>query len=325
MTLSGVFTALITPFNSDGSVDWAAYERLVERQVSAGVAGVVPVGTTGESPTLTTDEKQRAIADAVRIARGRCLVYAGTGSNSTADSVAATRWAQAAGCDGCLVVTPYYNKPTQVGQQGAVPGAGVCAVHTSRSRAHRAPLLLPFSQAGLIAHLTAIAAVGLPVMLYNVPGRAGVALSVATIAALARVPGIVALKDAGGSVDGTSDALAATAGTGMAILSGDDGLALPMMAVGATGVVSVASNVVPERMVALVAAAARGDMAAARAEHFHLLPLIRALFVETNPVPIKRAMELVGLCGGAVRLPLAALASTSEAILNEAMRSTGLQ
>ena len=161
-------------------------------------------------------------------------------------------------------------------------------------------------------------------MLYNVPGRSGVALSPATVAALARVPGIVALKDAGGSVDGTSDVIAATAGTGLRVFSGDDGLALPMMAVGAVGVVSVASNVAPERVVALVAAAASGDVAAARAEHYALLPLFRTLFIETNPVPVKRALERAGLCGGGVRLPLVALAPASDAALEAALRATNI-
>jgi 4-hydroxy-tetrahydrodipicolinate synthase len=219
------------------------------------------------------------IEAAIKLGKGKVQVVAGTGSNNTADSVETTRWAKEAGADACLIVNPYYNKPTQ---------------------------------AGLIAHVTAIAEVGLPIVLYNIPGRTGVAMTVATIAALAQLPAVQAIKDATGGID-TASELATV--SDLPVLSGDDGLTLPFMSVGAKGVISVLSNLIPADVVNLVALALKGDYAAARAEHTRLFPLFKNMFIETNPVPVKRALELVGRCASGVRLPLTPLTADSEAKL----------
>jgi len=287
----GVYTALVTPFTPDGSaVDWPAYEALVARQVAARVAGVVPCGTTGESPTLSLAEKQRAIETAVRLTRGSGVaVVAGTGSNDTAESVELTRWAAGAGADACLLVNPYYNRP---------------------------------SQAGLKAHIAAVAGVGLPVVLYNIPGRSGVALAPGTLAELAAgTPGLAAIKDATGGLEHAMES--AALGCALPLLSGDDALTLGFIAYGGVGVVSVVSNLVPRAVAAFVDAALAGDAAAARAAHARLYPLFRGAFVETNPVPCKHALAAAGLCAPAVRLPLVGLAPASEAAWDKALAAYG--
>jgi 4-hydroxy-tetrahydrodipicolinate synthase len=272
----------VTPFDAKGEVDWVAYEALVRQQIAAGVAGVIPCGTTGESSTLTAEERIRLISEAVKLCRGT------TGSNDTSKTVAATAEAQAAGVDGVMVITPYYNRP---------------------------------SQAGLIAHFTAVAAVGVPIMLYN-SGRSGVNLEPSTVAELRKLPAMAAIKEASGSVEQAS---AVAAACDIPILSGDDGLTVPMMSVGAVGVASVVSNLLPAEVVALVDAAAAGDYAAARAAHYKLLPFFTTMFVETNPVPIKRAMELAGLIpSAAVRLPLVGLAAESDAAVVALLRERGM-
>lgn len=222
------------------------------------------------------------ISDAVRLARGSgVLVVAGTGSNDTSDSVSATAWAKAAGVDACLLVNPYYNRPTQ---------------------------------AGLVAHVRAVAAVGLPVLLYNIPGRSGVAMTPATLAALARVPGVVGVKDATGALDTASELLAGAAPGEFAVLSGDDGLTLPFMALGARGVVSVVSNLWPRTVVELVRAAAAGDLHTARALHHALWPVVKGAFCETNPGPIKAALAAAGaIPTPAMRLPLVEMAPEAKA------------
>lgn len=283
----GVYTAIVTPFTPDGrAVDWAAYHALLAAQVAGGVAGVVPVGTTGESPTLSAEEKHRLIADAIAHCKPKgVLVIAGTGSNDTAEAVEATHAAMKAGADAALLVSPYYNRP---------------------------------SQAGLIAHVAAVGAVGLPIILYNIPGRTGVLMTPATVAEVYRaIPAVAAIKEAAGSLDQVSEIAALC---DIPILSGDDSLTVPMMAVGAVGVVSVLSNVVPAEIVAMVAEALAGDYRAARARHIALFPLCKAMFVETNPVPVKRAMALRGLIPSAtVRLPLVGLAAESDAKLRAAL------
>lgn len=289
--LRGVYTALVTPFTPDGSaVDWPAYEALLERQIAGGVAGVVPCGTTGESPTLSLEEKQRAIETAVRLTRGRGVaVVAGTGTNDTAETVALTRWARGAGADACLVVNPYYNRP---------------------------------SQAGLKAHVAAVAAVGLPVLLYNIPGRSGVALSPGTVAELAAAtPGLCGIKDATGGLEHAMET--AALGCALPLLSGDDALTLGFIAYGGVGVVSVVSNLAPRAVVEFVDAALRGDAAAARAAHARLYGLFKGAFVETNPVPAKFALAAAGLCAPAVRLPLVELAPASRAAWEAALRAYG--
>lgn len=265
----GCFTAIVTPFCGDG-IDFAALTTLLEKQVSGGVAGVVPCGTTGESPTLSHDEHRRVIAHCVEVVRGRVQVIAGCGSNATREAVELTRFAAEVGADATLQVVPYYNRP---------------------------------AQHGLFEHFAAIAeAAPIPVMLYNIPGRSGVDLLPETVLRLAEIANIVAIKEATGSLIRTSELCVAG---GLDVLSGDDTLTLPMMAVGARGVVSVASNVVPEQVVALCAAVAQGDMGLARALHHRLWPLFRALFCDSNPVPVKYALGHLGLCGDSVRAPLA--------------------
>lgn len=284
--LAGVFTALVTPFR-DGAVDLPAFDRLVERQIAAGVAGLVPVGTTGEAATLTEDEAERLIRRTVEIAAGRAFVLAGAGTNATAKTIAAVARAEAAGADGCLLVTPYYNRP---------------------------------AQDGLVAHYAAIAAATrLPMMLYSVPGRTGVELQPETVGHLARrFPNIVAIKEAGGRSERVT-ALRAACPEGFAIHSGDDLLTLPFVALGAVGVTSVLANLAPDETVALVAAAREGNGGLALALHEGLAPLVGALFAETNPVPIKAALARRHLMTADVRLPLVRLGAEAEARLDAAL------
>ena len=265
---TGTYTALVTPFNRDGSVDYVKLRALVEWQIAEGVDGVVPVGTTGESPTLEYDEHHRVIEEVAQAAAGRIKVIAGTGANSTAEALMLTREALAQGVDATLQVCPYYNKP---------------------------------SQEGLYRHFSTVADLGLPVVLYNIPGRSGREIAVETVARLAGHGKIVAIKEAGGSVERVSAILDAC---GLTVLSGDDMLTLPMMSVGAQGVVSVASNVVPGLVADLVRAATRGDLAAAGCLHARLYRLFRDLFIDTNPVPVKCALALLGRIEEIYRLPL---------------------
>jgi len=279
---TGVFTALVTPFDEDG-IDFAAFDRLVEQQIAAGVKGLVPVGTTGEAATLSSQETGELVARTVELARGRAFVLAGAGSNNTSHAVDAARACEAAGADGCLVVTPYYNKP---------------------------------SQDGLMLHYDAVArSTGLPVVLYSVPGRCGVEIAPDTAARLAeRHPNIVGIKEAGGRAERVSD-LRVACGPNFIIHSGDDGLTLPFLAVGAVGVTSVVSNYAPEEMVALVAAWHRRDMEAALVLHERIHALAKALFIEGNPVPIKAALALRRQMEETVRAPLAPLRQDSRSTL----------
>lgn len=272
--LNGVFTALVTPFR-DGEVDIGAFEALVERQIAAGVSGLVTAGTTGEAATLRQDEIDDLVTRTVRIARGRVVVLAGVGTNDTRTSIEKSSRAESCGADGLLVVTPYYNKPTQ---------------------------------RGLLAHYGAVAeATGLPVMLYSVPGRCGIEIAADTCARLAeRHANIVAIKEAGGSVERVTR-IRRACGPDFPIHSGDDGLTLAFLAAGAVGVTSVVSNVAPEGMVALVDSWRRGEAAAALAHHEELAELMEMLFVEPNPVPAKAALSLAGLASAELRLPLTAM------------------
>lgn len=285
---TGVFTALITPFHN-GEVDYPALRRLVEQQIAGGVQGIVPVGTTGESPTLTTDEHLRVIAETVSAAAGRCQIIAGTGANSTEEAIHLTREAKAIGVDATLQVTPYYNKPTQE---------------------------------GLYRHFSTVAdQVGVPVVVYNVPGRTGVPVAVDTIARLANNPLIAAVKEAGGSVDRVSEILDCC---DIPVLSGDDSLTLPMIAVGARGIISVASNLIPAELVAMVSAALNGDFATARKLHARYYRLFRDLFIESNPIPVKTAMARLGMIDGEMRLPLCEMNSANLARLEKTLTAAGL-
>ena len=287
MTLSGCYTALVTPFR-DGAVCHDTLRKLVEFQVAGGVDGIVPVGTTGESPTLNIAEHEAVIATVVDTVAGRCQVIAGTGGNSTAEALELTRHAKSVGADATLQVTPYYNKPTQE---------------------------------GLYRHFATIADVGLPVMLYNVPGRSGIAIDVATAARLASHEHVVAIKEAGGSVDRVSQIRNAC---DLCVLSGDDPLTLPMMAVGAKGVVSVASNIVPAAVTDLTHKALAGDFAGAAEIHYRYYDLFRNMFVETNPVPVKAAAAAMGLCEESYRLPLCELSEASRTVVYDTLRGVGL-
>ncbi|WP_018290966.1 4-hydroxy-tetrahydrodipicolinate synthase [Verrucomicrobium sp. 3C] len=292
MKLCGVYTALVTPFRGD-VVDDEALKRLVEAQIEEEVAGLVPVGTTGESPTLTHEEHVRVIAKTVEFTAGRAMVLAGTGSNSTSEAIELTRAAKEVGADGALLVAPYYNKP---------------------------------SQAGLFAHFSAIAqSTRLPLVLYSIPGRCGVEIAVETVLALSREhKTIVGLKEAGGSVDRLSQ-LRQVLPDDFALLSGDDSLTLPFLSVGAAGVISVASNLLPRAVVDLVRAFLSGDVQEAERLHRRLYPLFRDLFVETNPVPIKTALSLRGWMTSDVRLPLVPLQPSNQARLEKTLSLVGME
>jgi 4-hydroxy-tetrahydrodipicolinate synthase len=267
---AGCTVALVTPFR-DGAIDEPALRKLVDWHVEQGTPIISPVGTTGESPTLTHEEHERVIDVVIDQAAGRARIMAGTGSNSTAEAVRLTRYAARAGADAALVVTPYYNRPTQE---------------------------------GMYAHYARIAeAVELPMVLYNVPARTGRNLEPETVERLARVGPVVAIKEAAGSLDQVSDIRVRC--PDLTVLSGDDSLTLPMMAVGAEGVVSVVANLVPREVIALIEAVGRGDLAGAQAKHLALYPLCRDLLgAAPNPIPIKTAMALLGRGNGELRLPL---------------------
>jgi 4-hydroxy-tetrahydrodipicolinate synthase len=276
----GTMTALVTPMTASGEVDFDKWRELLRFQIEAGVNGLVPIGTTGETPTLTEDEEARLIEIAVEEAAGRVPVIAGAGSNSTKHAVMYCERAKKLGADGVLVVTPYYNKP---------------------------------NDSGLIRHFEAVAETGAPVLIYNIAGRTGRNIPPPLMERLAEIPNIIGVKEASGDINQMGEILRVitakkrAAGGDFVVLSGDDALTLPLMALGGAGVISVISNLVPERVAALTRAALAGDFETARALHFELLPLIHAAFIETNPVPIKYAMSLVGKPSGPCRLPLGEL------------------
>jgi 4-hydroxy-tetrahydrodipicolinate synthase len=288
----GTITALVTPFRQ-GVIDTSAFEQLIERQIAAGVEGIVPVGTTGESPTLSHEEHLRIIELAVKFAAGRTKVIAGTGSNSTQEAIEMTQGAQEFGSDAALLVAPYYNKPTQ----------------------H-----------GLYDHFMAIAgSVQIPLVLYSIPGRCGIEIGIDTTARLARdARNIVAIKEAGGSVDRVSQLRQVLPDT-FTILSGDDALTVPFMSVGASGVVSVASNLIPASVKALVDACLRGDYTAAEKQHRRLYPVFRDLFLESNPVPVKFALSLRGWMTDEVRKPLAPMLAANRDKLTASLKQAGVE
>ncbi|MDY0149965.1 MAG: 4-hydroxy-tetrahydrodipicolinate synthase [Kiritimatiellia bacterium] len=285
---TGAYTALVTPFRPDGALDTDRLRDLVERQIAAGIDGVVPVGTTGESPTLNTREHIEVIRIVIDVAAGRVPVIAGTGGNSTAEAIELTQAALDLGATGTLQVTPYYNKPTP---------------------------------AGLVRHFSAIADLGLPVVLYNVPGRSSCEIAIPTIVELAQHPHVVAVKEAGGSVDRVSRIKDAC---DIDVLCGDDSLTLPMMAVGAGGVISVASNIAPQAVADLVHAAAAGRWSEALALHRRYYPLFSRLFLETNPIPIKAAMDMAGLGPAIYRLPLCEMSAANRALLRDTLQQLEL-
>ena len=290
MMIQGVYTALVTPMRN-GEVDYDTLRKLVEMQVAGGVTGIVPVGTTGESPTLSYEEHAKVIETVIETANKRCQIIAGTGANCTREAIEMTQAAAAAGADGTLQVTPYYNKPTQE---------------------------------GLYRHFSEVADKGgLPVFLYNVPGRSGVAIAESTVARLAKNANVVAIKEAAGSVDRVS-AIRDLCGNDITVLSGDDSLTLPMMSVGATGIISVASNIIPAEMSQMVNAFLAGNIAEAQALHAKYYAFFRDQFIETNPIPIKAAMAMAGLIEEEYRLPLCELSSANREKLAATMRACGM-
>ena len=282
---SGTFTALVTPFRN-GEVDVEALEGMVEFQIQHGVSGLVPCGTTGETPAMSEAEDRVVVGTVVRITNGRVPVIAGTGSNSTDMAIKYTKMAQEVGADGSLQVAPYYNKPTQE---------------------------------GLYRHFAAIAeSTKLPLVLYNIPGRTGVTISAETMARLAEIPNIVGVKDSTLSMNMISDVIR-LCGEEFDVLSGDDPMTLPLVALGGRGVISVASNVAPGAVSDMVRAVLEGEWERGRELHYELLPLFRALFVETNPIPVKTAASLLGLCSDEMRLPLVPMEGENLRVLQETL------
>ncbi len=286
----GVFTALVTPFRDD-QIDEPALGELVELQIAAGVDGLVPCGSTGESATLSHAEHQRVVEVVVAAARGRVPVLAGTGSNATAEAIELTQHAKDAGADGALLISPYYNKPTQD---------------------------------GIVAHYERIGSeTGFPLVVYNIPGRTASNIQPATMGRLAEIPQVVGVKEACGDLEQMSLAIAACPPE-FVFLSGDDALTLPLLSVGGRGVISTVSNVAPAEMVALVRAFRAGDLERARSVHYNLLPLIQAMFCETNPIPVKAALALRGLVREEIRLPLLPITATNRERLQVALKEFGL-
>ena len=288
---TGTYTAIVTPFK-DGKIDEPSLERLVKRQIKGRVDGIVPVGTTGESPTLSFEEHIHVVARSVELAAGKLKVLAGTGGNSTDEAIYLTKAAEQAGADGSLQVAPYYNKPTQE---------------------------------GLYQHFRAIArTTKLPIVLYSIPGRCGVEIGVETVKRLARdCRNIVGIKEAGGNSDRVSQ-LRLALGPKFNILSGDDSLTLPFMSVGADGVVSVASNVIPKEVAQMVRSFAEGKARAALKLHMRFFPLFRHLFIETNPLPVKAALVLQGVIKEEYRLPMLPMQPENREILAAAMKACGI-
>ena len=287
---SGSIVAIVTPFRN-GKVDERAFGDLIEWQIANGTNGIVPCGTTGESATLTHEEHHRVVRLTVEIVNGRVPVIAGTGSNSTDEAISLTRHAREAGADGALLITPYYNKPTQE---------------------------------GLYRHYKAVAeAVDIPLVLYNIPGRTGVNMLPATVARLAVMKNIVGVKEGSGNVQQASE-IAQTCGDRLTVLSGDDALTLPMMAVGAKGVITVTANVMPKEMAQLVDSFQAGRIDEARRIHFALSALFAALFYETNPIPVKEAMGMMGKIDPELRLPLCAMGADNRNQLARVMKELRL-
>jgi 4-hydroxy-tetrahydrodipicolinate synthase len=288
MQLQGSLVAIVTPFR-DGKIDVSSYRKLIEFQIEHGTSGIIPCGTTGESATLTHAEHAELVALTCELVNKRVPVIAGTGSNATHEAIRLTQEAKKAGADASLLITPYYNKPTQQ---------------------------------GLFEHFTAVAdAVDLPVVLYNVPGRTACSLAPTTVFRLAEHPRIVAVKDATGSLDWTSEVVG---GCNLTILSGDDSATLASIALGAQGVISVLANVAPRAMAELVAKALAGEFVEARQIHRRYFHLMKSLFIESNPIPVKAALHMMGMIGPDLRLPLTPISEGTRTQLREALQRVGL-
>ena len=287
---TGSMVALVTPFR-DGKVDWQSLESLIEFHIENGTHGIVPCGTTGESATLTHEEHEAVIKTAVKAANQRVPVIAGTGSNSTAEAVRLTRAAEEFGADGALMISPYYNRPTQE---------------------------------GIYQHYKKVASeVGIPIIVYNIPGRTGSKIEPETLARLAEIDNIAGVKEATGSVDQAIDVIR-LCGDRLAVYSGEDSLIFSLMALGGKGVISTVANVVPKETAELAEACLKGDWEKSRSLQFELIPLIRSVFIETNPIPVKTALSLLGKCRGDLRLPLTPMAEGNLKKLQQAMTEFGL-
>ena len=290
MTLQGTITAMVTPFGKDGAVDYGRLDAFVDWQCESGVEGLCPVGTTGESPTLDHAEHHKVIEETIKAAKGRVKIIAGTGANSTAEAVSLTKAAIAmGGADACLQVTPYYNKP---------------------------------NPEGLYRHFMTVADLGLPVVLYNVPGRSGREIPLDVVERLSVHPNIIAIKEAAGSVERVS--AIKTRCPALTVLSGDDSLALPMISVGASGVISVASDVMPREISDFIRTALAGDMATARALHLKYYRLFHNLFIDTNPVMVKEALALMGKIDLVYRLPLCETTAANRETIAQTLKELGV-
>lgn len=287
MNFGQVLTAMVTPFDQDGEIDFNATKTLVDHLIANGTDGLVVCGTTGESPTLTTEEKVELFKFVVDVVDGRIPVIAGTGSNNTRASISLTKLAQSAGVDGIMLVTPYYNKP---------------------------------SQEGMYQHFEAIAAsTSLPVMLYNIPGRSVVNLSVETIVRLSKIPNIVCVKEASGNLDAMAEIISQTS-SDFSLYSGDDGLTLPVLSIGGVGVVSVASHIIGNEMQEMINAFKNGEVQDAASAHRNLLPIIKSLFAAPSPSPVKAALNMFGVYVGDVRLPMVPLNEEEKKVLQEKLQ-----
>ena len=290
MKIEGTITAMVTPFNKDGAVDYGALKAFVDWQCENGVEGICAVGTSGESPTLSHDEHHKVIEKTIEYAAGRVKIIAGTGANSTAEAISLTKAAiSSGGADATLQVTPYYNKP---------------------------------NPEGIYRHFAAVADLGLPVVLYNVPGRSGKEIPLDVVARLAKHPNVAAIKEAAGSVDRVS--AIRNVCPDLTVLSGDDSLTLPMISVGARGVISVASNVIPKEMSDFVRLALAGDMTGARVRHAKYYPLFHDLFIDTNPVMVKEALALMGRIPAVFRLPLCETTAANREQMRKTLAALGL-
>jgi 4-hydroxy-tetrahydrodipicolinate synthase len=289
---SGCLTALVTPFREGGAIDYEALGRIVDAQIAGGVQGLVPCGSTGEAATLSHEEHAQVVRAVVEMARQRVPIIAGTGSNSTAEAIRLTKEAERAGADGALLISPYYNRPPQE---------------------------------GIFRHYEAVAAAtSLPILIYNIPGRTGSNVLPETIARLSRIPNVVGVKEASGSMTQVQEILA-TCGPEFAVLSGDDNMTLPIMTAGGGGVIAVTSHLVPERMSRMAAALRDGRIAEGRAEALALLPLIQALMtLDVNPIPVKTALAMRGVCREEFRLPLVAMAPAARERLRGVLHDYGL-
>lgn len=291
VVVEGAITAMVTPFTESGELDIEGMGSNVRFQIDNGISGLVPLGTTGESPTVSDGERETVIKTVIAAAGGKVPVIVGTGTNSTGHSIELSQQAEELGADAVLVVSPYYNKPTQE---------------------------------GLYRHFRAIAeSIGIPVIVYNIQGRTAVNIETATLARMAQVPNIIAVKEASGNLAQMMDVLEQLPKS-FSVVSGDDNLSLPLMALGGRGVISVVSNLIPGKVSDMCAAANKGDFAAARKLHFDMLPIFKAAFIETNPIPIKAAMNMAGLPAGPVRMPLCEMGPANIEKLRAVLQKMGI-